>query len=92
MITAARETITAKTEAPGHIQSLVKAIQPAVEATIGQDVAVTTKTNVLNVAQTLRNCPPILKPIVAGGTVSVIGANYDLDTGVVEFFKGAQDK
>ncbi len=34
-IEAARETIAAKEEAPGHIQSLVKAIAPAVEATLG---------------------------------------------------------
>jgi carbonic anhydrase len=37
-VKAARETIAAKTEAPGHIQSLVTAIQPAVEATAKGDL------------------------------------------------------
>src|SRR5512133_15490 len=32
-VKAARETIAARSKAPGHIQSLVAAIQPAVEAT-----------------------------------------------------------
>lgn len=86
-VAAARETIAAKAVAPGHIQSLVKAIQPAVEATIGADVDATAKTNVVNVVQALRGCAPILKPVIAAGTVSVVGATYDLDTGKVEWTK-----
>src|SRR4029079_7745052 len=42
---AARDTIAAKGEAPGHIQSLVKAIAPAVEATVGKDAEATAKAN-----------------------------------------------
>ena len=84
-VEAARETIASKTEAPGHVQSLVKAIQPAVEATTGGDAETTTRVNVLNVVRALRDSLPVLKGKVAAGTVSVAGAYYDLDTGVVEF-------
>jgi carbonic anhydrase len=85
-IKAARETLAAKAEAPGHIQSLVKAIKPAVEATTGADMEATAKAHVLNVVRALRDSAPVLKEKVAAGAVSVVGANYDLDTGAVEFF------
>jgi len=88
-IQAARDTIAAKGEAPGHIQSLVKAIAPAVEATAGADAEATAKANELNVAKELRESEPILKELVAKGTISVVAAHYDLDTGAVEFLKEA---
>ena len=91
-IKAARETIAAKTEAPGHIQSLVKAIAPAVEATSGADAEVTAKANELHVVKELRESAPILKEMVEKGTISVVAAHYDLDTGVVEFLKDAPAK
>src|SRR5213076_1305836 len=53
-VKAAKETIAAKGKAPGHIESLVKAIQPAVEATVDADLEATVKMNVKNVAQALR--------------------------------------
>jgi len=86
-VAAARETIAAKGEAPGHIQSLVKAIAPAVEATAGEDAEATAKANELHVAKELRESAPILKEMVEKGTVSVVAAHYDLDTGAVEFLK-----
>ncbi len=91
-VAAARDTIAAKAEAPGHIQSLVKAIQPAVEATMGADAETTAKANEMNVAQALRDSAPILKEKVAAGTLSVVAAHYDLDTGAVEFPKDGQAK
>ncbi len=91
-IKAAKETLAAKSVAPGHIQSLVKAIAPAVLATTGADVEATAKANVLNVAQALRGSDPILKRMIDKGTVSVVGAHYDLDTGAVEFLKDAPPK
>jgi carbonic anhydrase len=91
-IKAARDTIAAKGEAPGHIQSLVKAIAPAVEATAGEDAEATAKANEQNVAKELRESAPILKELVEKGTVSVVAAHYDLDTGAVEFLKEAPAK
>jgi carbonic anhydrase len=84
-VKAAKETIAAKGKAPAHIQSLVTAIEPAVEATLNGDLEATVEANVKNVVQALRSSTPILKPKVNSGEVRVIGAYYSLDTGAVSF-------
>jgi len=81
----ARETIAAKGKAPGHIQSLVTAIKPAVEATGKDDLETTIKANVNNVVQALRSSTPILKAEVDSGKIQVVGGYYSLDTGAVTF-------
>jgi carbonic anhydrase len=91
-IAAARETIAAKTEAPGHIQSLVRAIAPVVEATSGADAETTAKANEMHVAGELRKSEPILKAMIDKGEVTVVAAHYDLDTGAVEFLKDTPAK
>ncbi|HEU0275127.1 MAG TPA: carbonic anhydrase [Candidatus Udaeobacter sp.] len=84
-VDAARETIAAKGKAPGHIQSLVTAIKPAVEATAKQDLDATIKANVKHVVEMLRSSTPILKSKVDSGEIQVIGGYYSLDTGAVTF-------
>jgi carbonic anhydrase len=84
-VKAAKETIAATGEAPAHIQSLVTAIQPAVEATVNGDLEATVEANVKNVTQALRSSTPILKPKVDSGELKVVGAYYSLDTGAVAF-------
>jgi carbonic anhydrase len=84
-VQAAKETLDSKAEAPAHINSLVTAIQPAVEATRGADVEATIKANVENVVQSLRSSEPVLKKEVEAGAITVLGAYYDLDTGAVAF-------
>ena len=84
-VKAAKETIAAKGKAPAHIQSLVTAIRPAVQATINGDLEMTVKANVKDVVQALRSSTPILKPKVDSGDVQVIGGYYSLDTGAVTF-------
>ena len=84
-VKAARETIAAKGKAPGHIESLVMAIKPAVEATAKDDLDTTVKANVKNVVQALRSSTPILKAKVDSGDIRVIGGYYSLDTGAVTF-------
>jgi len=84
-VQAAKETIAAKGKAPGHIESLVTAINPAVEATAKDDLDTTIKANVKHVVQTLRSSMPILKAKVDSGDVQVIGGYYSLDTGAVSF-------
>src|SRR5712671_1169624 len=86
-VKAARETIAAKGKAPGHIQSLVTAIKPAVEATVNGDLDTTVKANVKNVVKALRSSTPILKAKVDSGAVRVIGGYYSLDTGSVTFLE-----
>src|SRR5881398_2085075 len=84
-VKAAKDTIAAKTEAPAHIQSLVTAIQPAVEATVHGDLETTVKANVKDVVQALRSSTPVLKAKVDSGELRVLGAYYSLDTGAVSF-------
>ncbi len=84
-VKAARETIAAKGKAPGHIESLVTAIRPAVEATAKDDLETTVKANVRNVVQALRSSTPILKAKVDSGEIQVSGGYYSLDTGAVTF-------
>jgi carbonic anhydrase len=84
-VKAARDTIAAKSEAPAHIQSLVTAIQSAVEATVHGDLETTVKANVKDVVQALRSSTPILKPKVDSDELRVVGAYYSLDTGSVTF-------
>lgn len=86
-VKAARDTIAAGGTAPGHVQSLIKAIQPAVATTASADVEATVKANVLNVAKALRQSAPILNGRVATGSLTVVGGHLDLDTGVVEFLQ-----
>ena len=74
-------------EAPGHIGSLVKAIQPAVDKVKNQpgdllDNAV--RANVIMVVQQLKSSGPILEELVRKGDLTIEGARYDLDDGVVE--------
>jgi len=84
-VKAAKETIAAKGKAPAHIQSLVTAIRPAVEATASGDLEATVKANVKDVVQALRSSTPVLKAKVDSGDVRVAGAYYSLDTGTVTF-------
>ena len=84
-VQAAKETIAAKGKAPGHIESLVNAIKPAVEATAKDELETTVKANVKHVVQALRSSTPILKAKVDSGQVQVVGGYYSLDTGAVTF-------
>ena len=84
-VKAAKETIAAKGKAAAHIQSLVEAIRPAVEATIDGDLEATIEANVKHVVKDLRSSMPVLKPKVDSGELQVIGGDYSLDTGAVAF-------
>ena len=86
-VDAAMKTVAAKGKAPGHIQSLVTAIQPVVEAAPKDDLETTVKANVKHVVQALRSSTPILKAKVDSGDVRVIGGYYTLDTGAVTFLE-----
>jgi carbonic anhydrase len=74
-------------EAPGHIGSLVQAIQPAVdkidESQEGRVDSVA-KENVRMTVKNLQTCGPILDEWVRQGKLKVVGAFYDLDSGAVE--------
>lgn len=71
-----------------HIQSIMTAIQPAVNATKGDSgnlLEKTTKANVRNVEEKLKRSKPVLANLVEKGTLQIVGGYYDLESGKVEF-------
>jgi carbonic anhydrase len=91
-VAAARDVLAGKAKAAGHIGSLVDAIKPAVDATKDKDAEATVKANALNVAKELSAAEPVIKEKASSGEVSVLGAYYDLDTGVVTFLNEEEKK
>lgn len=77
-------------ELPGHMPSIVRAIQPAVEKTKGMPgdkVANAVRANVEMVVAQLRGSKPVLAELVASGKVKVVGGVYSLDTGRVDWLR-----
>ncbi|WP_030796466.1 carbonic anhydrase [Streptomyces sp. NRRL S-337] len=77
---------------PGNLQAIVKALQPAYEQAVregGADpVETMARAQVKLTAADLRSNQD-LAPLVAKGTLAVVGAYYSLDTGKVEVLGGA---
>jgi carbonic anhydrase len=79
---------TQATEAPGHIDRLIKMIRPAVDQVQGQPGSLLENAIRANVERTvalLQHCEPILKEMVAAGHCQVVGAIYNLESGAVSF-------
>lgn len=76
-------------DAPGNIKSVVDAIKPAVEkgkarhTGHGEVLDTCIRSNVKQVAEKIRTTAPILSEAVEDGMVKVVGAYYDLDSGMV---------
>jgi carbonic anhydrase len=88
-VKAAIESIEQNHTAPGSIAALVEAIRPAVEETAGTtgdhlDLAI--HANIENIVERL-STSAILSAAVASGKLRIIGACYDLDSGIVEFMQ-----
>jgi carbonic anhydrase len=72
--------------AHGHIESLVRAIRPAVEpakGNAGDTLERAVRFNVQRAVGQLRTAKPILSDLNQQGAVKIIGGIYDLDTGAV---------
>lgn len=69
---------------PGKIGSLIDAIRPAIagKKEAHPDLEAATKTNVLYQVEQLKTSP-VLTQLIQASKLKVIGAYYDLDTGVV---------
>jgi carbonic anhydrase len=72
---------------PGQIETVVDKIKPAVQKVKGQpgnllDNAI--KANVVMVVGQLKASEPILAKFVKEGRLKVVGANYELDSGIVK--------
>lgn len=87
-VAAAAEVITKNSKPEGHIVNLVDDIRPAIERSkkgTGSLLARAVRANVDLVAENLRGSHPILFEHLSQGTVKVVGAVYDLETGAIEW-------
>ncbi|MFE5588242.1 carbonic anhydrase [Kitasatospora sp. NPDC056531] len=91
-VKAAYESIRDGKPLPGNLQAIVNALQPAYDQTVregGADpVETMARAQVTLTAADLR-ANQDLAPLVAQGSLAVVGAYYSLDTGAVEVLAGA---
>ena len=88
-VKAAIEHIDSNDALPGSIGELIDPIRPAVAAMKGQSgdkLENVTKANVLMGVQRLKGLDPILSKLAKSGELKLVGATYDLRTGVVKVF------
>lgn len=74
----------------GHIESLIKAIKPAVEEARelqGDLLDNSVRSNIAMVVQQLSKSEPVLKELVKKEKLRIVGARYDLDDGKVEILQ-----
>ena len=74
-------------EAHGHISSIVKAIAPAAEKAKnlpGDLIDNSIKANVGLVVERIASSKPILSELAKDGKIRIVGAYYDIESGVVE--------
>ena len=77
-------------EAHGHIHRIVEAIQPAVAQTLhlqGDPVENTIKTHVALLVEHLKTSQPILANLVQEDKLTIVGAYYHLESGLVAALK-----
>ena len=83
-----------------NLSSIVDRIRPAVEALLATELVrddpalarEAVRSNVRFAAGGLRHGSAILERLTGAGALVVVGAEYDLQTGVVEFFEGDPSK
>ena len=76
-------------DAPGHISTLVKRIQPSVtkaRAKGGDVLDAAVRIHALSVARQIESSEPILSELVTDGRLKVVGAYYSLASGEVQIF------
>ena len=78
-------------EVPGHIITLINAIKPAVEKARKKEPASlldeAIRENVSMQVEQLKGLEPVLAKRVREGSIKIIGALYDLNSGRIEFFE-----
>jgi carbonic anhydrase len=75
-------------DVPGHIVTLINAIKPAAQLAKtqkGDEVENAVKINVAMQVQQLENLEPVLTKAVQNKNLKIVGAVYNLETGIVEF-------
>ena len=79
-----------------HLSSIVDRIRPSVQAFIGTSIASdhenlvhhAVRANIRMSANHLRHGSDVLEQLIEKNGLLVVGAEYDLETGIVEFFDG----
>ena len=98
-VTAALNGLLQPTPPPSPaLNSIVGRIRPALEGWVPHETGVDRKVllnravraNVLASANQLRHGSEIIESRVLAGQLTIVGAEYDLETGVVDFFEGVQ--
>lgn len=75
-------------DVPGHIVTLINAIKPAAEIAAkmkGDTIENAVKVNVAMQVKQLQSLEPVLTKAIKNGNLKVVGAVYNLSTGIVEF-------
>lgn len=75
-------------DVPGHIVTLINAIKPAAQLAkkqTGDEVENAVQINVAMQVQQLQNMEPVLTKAFQSGTLKIVGAVYNLETGKIEF-------
>lgn len=84
------EAAVAGGESPGHIGDLVSAIKPAVDVAKGMKGDLLNNSidvNTENIVAKLKSSEPILSTAVKQGKLTVLGARYQLGSGVVKILE-----
>ena len=98
-ITATLEELAGKASESRNLRSIVDRVRPSVESVMAVrgdlDVAALTReavrANVRASADHLRHGSEILERLIRDGGFLVVGAEYSLETGTVDFFDGVPD-
>lgn len=91
-VSAAVSVVTENATFPGAIGRMIEPIIPAVlaaQADEGDLLENAVRRNVSRVVERLRSSETVLTQPIAEGRLRIVGARYDLDDGVVEFFDEA---
>jgi carbonic anhydrase len=86
------EAALADAAVPGHVKAIVDAIRPHLAHTAdrpGDRLENAVTDNVAATVAALQTAEPVLAPMVRDGSLRVVGAIYDLDTGQVRVLDAA---
>lgn len=75
-------------DVPGHIVTLINAIKPAAEIAAkmqGDIIENAVKVNVALQVKQLKSLEPVLTKAIKNGNLKIVGAVYNLSSGIVEF-------
>lgn len=78
---------TQSADAPGHVSTIVKAIQPAVKKAQkmkGDLIENATRMNVTLMVKKIKSSKPILAEMAANGEIEIVGAYFNIESGEVE--------